>query len=443
MSRIRVVLVLCGAVTAVPALGASPNPKDLEISPAEVSKARELVRRMGSEVYREREEAQAELAKMGRVARQALVEGATSDADPEIRSRCTRLVPKATADDLKARIETFLADSEGKYDHDLPGLKAFRKALGTTRNIRELYAEILKSPYNLDLFTAIDKSPTDGGRAVADRRSEMWNDMQHRPFVAGGKPYVPKQPTLTDIAALLFAETLVSADSIPKNAQWMWVNGAQFVQQPASSNALMNNNVAHAEAYKLIVGQWLATRSDPQELSNLAHQLGNGALSKFKEALPLLRRIITTGEVQGYARGQAVHALIMSRGKEEIPFLRTLMKDDSLLQQVWLGGGLNGQQGPHICLMKDVALAQLIVQAGGNLKDYGYEVQPGAVVNTTQFYFGQYAFPSDEKRAAAFMKFGWTQLKDAIDGPKEAPKGTSKETPKDAPAPTPTTPPKK
>ncbi len=440
MSRIRVVLVLCGAAAAVPAFGASPNPKDLEVPAAEVSKARDLVRRMGSEVYREREEAQAELAKMGRIARQALVEGAVGDADPEIRSRCSRLVPKAAADDLKARIETFLADSDGKYDHELPGLKAFRKSLGTTTNVRALYAEILKTPYNLELFSAIDKSPAEGGRAVADRRTEMWNDMQHRPFAPGGKPFVPKQPVLTDIAALLFAETLVSADHIPKNTQWMWVNGAQFIQQQASMNTLTNTSAAHAEAYKAIVGQWLASRSDPMELSNLAHQLGNGSvLSKFKEALPLLRRIITTESVQGYARGQAVHALIQTRGKEEAAFLKALLKDESVLQQVWLGGGLNGQQGPHNCLMKDVALAHLILQSGGNIKDYGYETQQGIVINANQFPFGHYAFPSDEKRAAAFMKFGWKQLKDSIDGPKESPKETSKETPKNTPTPTPAT----
>ncbi|QJW96216.1 hypothetical protein [Frigoriglobus tundricola] len=437
MSRIRAVLLVCGAVAAVPAFGASPNPKDLEIPAAELSKARELVRRLGSEAYREREEAQAELAKMGRIARLALVEGAMGDADPEIRSRCSRLAPKATADDLKARLETFLADTEGKYDHDLPGFKAFRKALGPTHKIREMYAEILKSPYNLELFSAIDKGATEGGRAIADRRSEMWNDMQHRPFLPGGKPFVPKQPSLTDIAALLFAETLVPADHIPKNAQWLWVNGAQFVQQQASVNALSNSTVTHADAYKLIVGQWLSACSDPNELSNLAHLFSNGGiLSKFKEATPLLHRIIRTEGVQGYARGQAVHSLIQNRGKEEAAFLRALLKDDSMLQQVWLGGGLNGQQGPHNCLMKDVALAHLILQSGGNIKDYGYETQQGAVINANQFAFGQYAFPSDEKRAAAFMKFGWKQLKDSIDGPKESPKETSKETPKAAPVPT-------
>src|SRR4051794_786648 len=109
MSRIRAILLVCGVLGTAPAFGASPDPKDLTVSPEELSKARELVRKLGSDFYREREEAQAELGKMGRLARQAVAEGAATDADPEIRLRCSRLLPKASADDLKARIDTFLA----------------------------------------------------------------------------------------------------------------------------------------------------------------------------------------------------------------------------------------------------------------------------------------------------------------------------------------------
>ena len=134
MSRFRAVLVACAAAVAAPAFGASPDPKDLGVSPVDLSKARELVRRLGSEVYREREEVQADLAKMGRLARQAVAEGAATDADPEVRLRCARLLPKANSDDLKARIDTFLADADGKYEHSLPGWNQFRKTVGSDKD---------------------------------------------------------------------------------------------------------------------------------------------------------------------------------------------------------------------------------------------------------------------------------------------------------------------
>jgi hypothetical protein len=438
MIRTKAVLLLCGLLAPAPALGASPDPKDLLVPPAELSKARDLIRRLGSDVYREREDAQAELTKMGRLARQAIAEAVSTDADPEIRLRCARLLPKASADDLKARIDTFLADTEGKYDHDLPGLKTFRKQLGATEKARSLYVEILKTPYNMDMFAAMDRGETEGGRAISDRRSAMWNDMQHRPIPVGGKPFIPKQPSLPDIAALLFAESVISSDHIPKTSVWAWINGTQFVQQQASMNALNNTGTAHADTYKVIVGQWLATRNEPQELTNLAYQLGNAPLRQFKESLPLLRRIILTEAVQGYAKGQALAAIMQQRGKEEIPFLKTLLTNDNMVQQVWFGKP-NGQAEMHSCLMKDVALAYLISQAGGNIKDYGFETPQGVIINPGQLGFGQYAFTSEDKRVAGFMKYAWKQLNDGPDGP--APKEAPKETPKDGPKPTPSAPP--
>jgi hypothetical protein len=430
MSRTKAVLLLCGLLAPAPALGASPDPKDLVVPPAELSKARELIRRMGSDVYREREDAQAELTKMGRRARQAIAEAVSTDADPEIRLRCSRLLPKATADDLKARIDTFLADTESKYEHDLPGLKTFRKQLGTTEKARGLYVEILKSPYNMDMFAAMDRGETEGGRAISDRRSAMWNDLQHRPVPVGGKPFVPKQPSLPDIAALLLAETVIASDNIPKTGVWTWVNGTQFVQQQASMNALNNTGAAHADTYKVLVGQWLGTRNDPQELTNLAYQLGNAPLRQFKEALPLLRRIILTEAVQGYAKGQALNALMQQRGKEELPFLKTLLTNDNIVQQVWFGKP-NGQAEMHSCLMKDVALAYLISQAGGNIKDYGFETPQGVIVNPSQLGFGQYAFTSEEKRAAGFMKYAWKRFNNTPigAGPMETPKDGPKSPP--------------
>jgi len=439
MIRLRAVLLVCGALAAAPAFGASPDPKDLTIPPQELSKARALVRQLGSEIYREREDAQAELVKMGRIAKQALTEGATSDGDPEVRLRAARLLPKASADDLKARIDTFLADTEGKFEHDLPGLKTFRKNVGADAKARDLYVEILKTPYNLDMFAAMDKSETEGGRAVSDRRNALWNDMQHRPFPGGGgKPFVPKQPSLPDIAAVLFAESMVSADSIPKTGTWTWVNGTQFLGQPASHDALSNAR-PHSEAYKVIVRKWLITRTDPQELGNLVYQLGNTTLKQLPETMTLLRRIITTEGVAGYAKGQALmHIVQQQKPKEETAFLKSLLTNDTMVQQVWFGRP-NGQAEMHSCLMRDVALAYLVTQDGGNIRDYGFEVPPGVIVQPGQLGYGNYAFTSEEKRTAAFMKYGWSQVKGATkpepapkDGPKPAPKNND---PKPAPTP--------
>lgn len=451
MSRLRAMLLVCGVFAVVPAFGASPDPKDLTVPPEELSKARELVKRLGNEGYREREEAQAELAKMGRAAKQAILEGATTDPDPEIRSRSTRLLPKAEADDLKARIDTFLEDKESKFDHDLPGLKSFRKSLGATPKARELYVEILKSPYNLELFAAMDRGNVEGGRAASDRRNTLWSDMQHRNnFPGGGTPgRQPKQPTLADIAAVLFAESEIPYEFIPRTTiQWQQVSGVLLFQQGASQQAINGGGGPHADAYKLIVGKWLANRHDPMDLAQLVHQLAN--LRQFPEAAPLLRRtaLMGGGINIGYAKGQALNMLIQQRGKEEAGFLRAIIRNevrvgdypdvfkkgenpdkvvtansDEMVTQVWFQRNINGGGQPemHSVSMRDVAFAYLITQAGQNMKEYGFETQPNQNFNPTPAGFGQYAFTSEEKRHAAFVKFGWYQMKQNLKDP--APRG--------------------
>jgi hypothetical protein len=437
MTRIRAVLSVCGALVAGSAFGASPDPKDLAIPPEQLSKAREFVRKLGSDTYRDREDAQAELAKMGRVAKQVLNEAVLGDADPEIRLRASRLLPKANAADLAARIETFMADTEAKFEHDLPGLKTVRKGLNgvTKENVRALYVEILKSPYNIEIFVAMDKGNVEGGRAVGDRRNTLFADSQGQRFGPGGlRPSPPRQPTIVDLAALLFAEGQIPSENIPKSQTWQWMNSSYFLQQGVGYSTLTGTGQAHADAFKAIVRQWLVTRTDAQELTNLVHQLTQPSLKQFPEHVTLLRRTVTTEGVQGYAKGQALNMLIQTRGKDEIPFLKTLMNNDSMLQQVWFGKP-NGQAEMHNCLMKDAALAFLISQTGGNIRDYGFETPNGVGFNPGQIGFGQYAFVSDEKRAAGFMKWGWKQLKDNIDGPlpkdgvKPDPQGTDPKPP--------------
>lgn len=442
MSRLRAVLfaALASGMAAVPALGASPDPKDLAVPPEQLSKARELVRRLGSESYRDREEAHAELAKMGRAAKQALTEAAATDADPEVRSRSQRLLPKSEADDLQARIDTFLEDKDSKFDHNLPGLKTFRKSLGATPKARELYVEILKSPYNLDMLAAMDRGHAEGGRAVSDRRNTLYSDMIQRQFVGGARPTPPKQPSLADIAAVLFAESEIPYEHIPRTTiQWQQVSGVVLFNQGASMNAL-NGSGAHAEVYRTLVSRWLATRNDPMDLSQLVYQLGNGNLRQFPETNSLLRRIVLLDTVQGYAKGQALNFLIQQKGKEEAAFLKALMRNevrvgdypdvfkksenpdkvvpvgaDAMVTQVWFQRNPNGGVAEmHTVTMRDVAFAFVVTQAGLNMKEFGFETQPHQNFNPTPAGFGQYAFTSEEKRQAGYVKFGWWQMKQSI-----------------------------
>jgi hypothetical protein len=415
MTRV-LVLLAAGVLSAGPVVGASPDPKDLAIPPQELSRARDLVRKLGSEVYREREDAQAELARMGRLARPALLEAVASDADPEVRFRCSRLLPKAGADELKARLDTFLADADGKYEHDLPGLRQFRKQVGTDKAARDLFVEVVKSPYNVEVLQALDRGAVEAGRAIADRRTLLFSDMQQHRLVPGRPAQPPRQPTLADVACLLFAETLTPAKDIPRVGMWSGVSGVTFVQQAtASVQTLSNPNAPHADAYKRVVAAWMETRDDVNELAQLSYVAGQ-QLRGFPQSLPLLRKIVTTDGVYGYAKAQAINFLVQQKGKDEIPFLKGLLANDALVTTVWFGGN-NGQNEQHQSLLRDVALAQLVVLTGQRMEDYGYKFPPGFVPNNQNIGYGNYAFPTPEARAAAMVKFGMWQLKNGPAGP--------------------------
>src|SRR5436190_13092418 len=110
MTRTCAVLLLIVGLAAAPSTAApvdparpgtqppaSPDPKTLAVPDADLSKARQLVQQLGSEQFAERERAEETLAKMGRVARAALLEGANTDPSQEVRTRCQSLLPKATA----------------------------------------------------------------------------------------------------------------------------------------------------------------------------------------------------------------------------------------------------------------------------------------------------------------------------------------------------------
>jgi hypothetical protein len=409
---------------AIPAFGASPDPKDLAIPPQEISKARDLIRRLGSEVYREREEAQADLAKMGRLARPALLEAAAGDPDPEVRFRCSRLLPKAGAEDLKARLETFLADTECKYDHNLPGLKPFRKIAGSDKESRDLFVEIIKSPYNLELLQMLEKSPAEAGRAISDRRMVMWSVVQ--PPRNFGRVQPQQQVPLPDIACLILAETAVPSKDIPRNNMWNHISGVQFLNQESSVSAINKSSTPHSEAYKRIVAHWLDSREDAMDLTNITYYLGQNVRG-FKEYVPLLRRIVTTEGVVGYARAMALTQLIQQQqGKEEIVLLKSLLTNDTVATTVFFGNVPNPNQVPMQlqCLIRDVALANLIAHNGLQMSDYGYKFVNNATQNGKTVNFGFYAFPNDETRNAAMVKFAFWRMKQGGKEPTATPAPT-------------------
>lgn len=419
------------AGVTVSARSAPPDPRELSVPPEVLSKARLLVQRLGSDSYRDREEAQAELARMGRLARPALLEAIDQHPNPEVRFRASLLLPAASAEDLKARLDAFLADTEARYEHALPGLSRFRKLVGADVKARNLFAEFVKSPYNLELLAALEQSEAAAGRAIADRRYLLFAQIQGQRILPNGSIiHEPRPVAFADIACLLFAEAIIPSKYIPTTPIFGHVSGMMFLQQPGSLAVLNNSSSPHSEAYRRLVSAWLETRDDPNEWNNIVHMLGpGGVLQNFPQAQSLLRRIATSAQTQGWAKAQALIHLVRRNGRAEIPLLLTLFTDDTMITQVWFGNPNIPNQPPvqYELRLRDFALAAMLYLTNQKLTDYGFRSPPGQTIPPNQLSYGNYAFDSEESRQAAFVKFGFWMLKygrPGADGQPSPPSGS-------------------
>lgn len=390
------------------AWSASPNPKDLVIPESDLFRARTLIPKLGSEVFYERENAERELAEMGRRAGPALREASETSSDPEVRLRVARLLAKADEADLKARMETFLADVDGLYEHEMPGWSHFRRLAGVdieilgvrfgsnptlSRQARELFVEILKSKSSTTLLSAIQTGGEDLSKAISERRYQIFMDMNPGAF---GQPITsgvtPKQPTLADITVLLVGETLLEGKTPPRIGPFMMPT-SQFFHTPAV-NAAIRGSSPYSQVFRRILVNWFNAISDPNEL----HQIAFHVLQyNMKEALPAMRKAVTMNGAPVHLRAQAIGAIAKLGGKSELPTLVKLFDDDTTVQPNRFPNRMDLQ-------LRDVALAMAVSLTGQDHRAYGFEIaQPINEQNKYQYW--TFAFRSPEKRAEGFAKW--------------------------------------
>lgn len=383
-------LTLAAALLLLPAFsfGASPDPKDLAISPTELSRARELVSKLASEVFEEREDAQEDLAKMGRLAMPALLEGLNSNPSPEVRFRCQSLIPKASQEDLQVRLATFLADTEGKYQHDLAGWNEFRKIAGGTAASRNAFAELLKDSTNRSLVLAVAGPPQELGSLVGARRMEIYQ--MRFPRTANA---VRKEQTVPDVIALMFAESHVESKYIPRT-----INNTTIYNIAGLTAALTNGNET-SNVYKSVFGRWVETRDDAISMYTAMTQATNLGLTK-QAATVAAKLVQLKGGTITY-RMYAAFAVAKNGSAEHLPALESVFADEASL--VVGNRQVNGKLERISVQMRDMALVSALLLTKQKPEEYGFTEQyknnPGM-----EFTYSNWRL-ADEKRDEAFGKW--------------------------------------
>lgn len=376
-------------IFAQAATAASPNPKDLAIVPTELSRARELVAKLGSEDFDEREAAQENLAKMGRLALPALVDGLNANPSPEVRFRCQSLVPKASHEDLQARLATFDADVEHKYEHDLPGWNEFRKIVGgSTPASRTVFIELLKESPNRALVLAVNDPPSELGSLVAARKQELYQMRFPR------TPNTPrKEQTVPDVIALMFAESHVGSKHVPRTV------AGTTVYNIAGLTTAVTDGTDKAAVYKAVVGQWMETRDDAVSMYTAMNQANMMGLPK--QGSVVAAKLLQLKGATVFYRMTAGLTLAKNGAKEQLPAIESAFNEDAGLT---LRQGLpNGNIEMNTLQVRDVALASAVLLTGQKPEDYGlvelHKNQPGM-----QYTYQNWRLPED-KRKDAFEKW--------------------------------------
>jgi len=395
----------------------SPDPKSLIVTEADLERARDLVQKMGSDQYADREEAELALFQMGRRARAALLDGANNDNNAEVRSRCQGLLPRATALEMKARLEVFLADADGKFEHELAGWNEFRSLvrqewtlLGHTiwsdrsldRIARTMFAELLSTPINRNILFAIGGQQEELSSIAMTRRQDLYSQKYPRVVVVGGgvrRPNVQRDPTNADILTLLLAETQAGSSYIPPRSAPISV----LIQASGFFQAVKGTD-ERGRVCQAIATAWCDTRHDPVDMYQAMSLANNMGLNE-QSCQIAIRLFQSKGATASY-RGLAASTLVRVGNEKHIAMLEKAMTDNTLVftvrKQV---PGKPNELETHDIQLRDIALVVSLIISKQKPEDYGFVDQykaqgsPLTTYNYTRFYVPEKA------RDAALVKW--------------------------------------
>lgn len=433
MFRASVLSVFVGAAAAS---AASPDPKSLAVSEADLTRTRALVAQLGSESYRERELANRELAKFGRLALPALNEALRDNPDAEVRMRSQTLLPRASADDLRAKVEVFLADTESKHDHDLPGWNEYRTIVGTDKLSRELFGEVLKNGETFDLLLATAGPPEKLQQMLKERRTQMFQRI-HPTFRTAG--FQPRRPNLSEVAAIVLAES-IAPEKEDVFFGGMIYQTSQFFYEQGDVQSAARGQGKYGAPFRKLTMRWLETRDGVNGINqalNVAQNLGFPQSDILKIHV---RMLSVEGQGQQWQRAQALGTIAQTKRKDLVPAVVKTFEDSAMLTQNGPGNPVPDMQ------VRDLGLAVAIYMTGQDMKDYGLTIRPGMGV-APQVFFNYHAgsvhfsddakTKADDKRTAAFKKWKEWEAKNPLDKKDEKPKVEAPKVEKPTPTPPP------
>ena len=346
------------------------------------AKVDRLIEQLGDPSFTVRENATESLAELGILAQQGL-KRALLNPDLEIRMRAHRILLKSLQSEFAAKIAAFIADVDGEEEHDLPGWKQFRKTIGSNRQTRILFADMLRRESTiLESFeTGKNLEPV-----ILKRLSEL------RPGNRIGQPNGSQQAHPATLATLLF---VAGESKLATNASLF----SQFYSLlNYSSTKQMIQGSRHKDILMKMISQLVL-----KETSKTTHYYPIMLTLNYDmktTGLTLGRRLLKAQPASFSTTQYAAIAIARFGDQNDISLLLPHLKNVSVCH-TWSNPQI--QPGVIKTQVRDVILALLIHMTKQDHKEYGFELL--RATPTTLFHTYTCGFTKEEKREAAQAKW--------------------------------------
>ncbi len=345
----------------------------------------ELIRLLGSEVFREREQATETLERLGVGARDAILGGLKSE-DPEVVRRCRLILPMVESKEMETLIQKLSSPNFNPEELNVPGWTRFKEMMGSGAVERKLFVEICKA--DLPLLRDVERKPELGFDLIQAKCVLVQRNFQ-APATSG-----VAQIAEGELAAILFCATNPKVRIPPASLHII-------------NNLLYNNSVRvlltganDASPLRKLVSLWLSFPTDP---SILVQNLYIASNLKLKESVDLAVRVLAPKDPKGligvnaHQKSVAIISVGTMGNKSHIPILQNFLGDDAIVTNFQF----NKERGTT--QVNDCALAMLVHLTGQSHKDYGFSfANNGRPGNFTPYGMG---FSSPQVRKEAFDKW--------------------------------------
>lgn len=257
---------LCSLLVIAVLLGASPGAQ----TPAE------LVTQLGADSFEDRVAAQSALLDLGTAALPA-VEAGVRSSEPEIRFRCSSLIPQLRRKQLLDRLA---AVRSGGEDTELPLLGLYRARFGADRVAFELFAATVAA--NLDLVLQVDKALARGDQAaIAELLNKQVVELRLATDRATGPQAVDFSALGEDYPDRLTGAILFAALTKVEVDDTAWQNLGNLLFNNLATRERIKAPDARGALLRNFLEQWcLTARTEPalrQALQMLLYFEGRGA----------------------------------------------------------------------------------------------------------------------------------------------------------------------